>query len=162
MPPRGCFPSEGYPSSSRDPDGPEVPTIGIYYGYAMEIEVGDDLRSPSNDSELLKYDGVLGCTGRGHLPLPDGLRLLGKKPVGCRVDEGDQVTIKVAALYNVYRSDAPPPPDGELELSLVTRRERLVSDLKLFSEILSSIALCTPENEKPSLGRKPCPENQWW
>ena len=162
-PPRACIPDGGYPSSSRSSVG-DVPTITIFYGYNLaEIESGDYSGPPRTDAELFKSIDSLGCEGPGRSPLPAGLRLLGRTPVGCRTDRWGKVILKAEAVYDIYSAhEEGQAPDGELELALATTRQRFDQDLKVFAAILSNISLCTPDGTKPIRGRKSCPQERWF
>ncbi len=154
VPPAGCRASRSYPSSGRYP-GSHVPTISLYYGYnVVEIRPGSP---PRTRREALQIN----C-GEPYAPLPAGIQLLGFAAVGCLIENRGSVEVLVVALYNLEGAQQE-APDHELVVSLMTTRNRLADDLRVFKAIARDIRVCTPDWAKEVVGRSPCPLGVgWW
>lgn len=154
VPPAGCRALRSYPSSGRYP-GSHVRTISLYYGYnVVEIRPGSP---PRTRREALQIN----C-GEPYAPLPAGIQLLGFAAVGCLIENRGSVEVLVVALYNLEGAQQE-APDHELVVSLMTTRNRLADDLRVFKAIARDIRVCTPDWAKEVVGRSPCPLGVgWW
>jgi hypothetical protein len=148
--PSGCIPSQAYASSSR-PTPEFVPVIYLYYGHNVaEIERGNGESSPPQTSA--EY-AQLFCK-KPFLPVPQGLKLLGKPALGCRHDHGDRVEIHLAGLFTGTESG--------LDITLSTTRQRLAQDLRMLSSVAAEITECQPSWDKRKMVRPACPKAPWW
>lgn len=139
-PPAACDTEAGYVLA---PVAEAVPTLDLYYGYnVVEHDYGDGRgeREAEGDAEVALQD----C------PRPEplaGVMLLGRPAVGCRVVDGDRVTVSAAALYEAERSVGHAPLRAQLVVSLTTDRVRLAADWPAFAAFAAGVAQCTPNWE---------------
>jgi hypothetical protein len=158
VPPAACGSSAGYQSSDRFPASP-VPTIGLYYAFnVVEIEHKSGQFSPPRTSrEVL----ALYCT-EPHTRVPVVIQLLGVPAVGCLIEHGRSVEVRVLGVYSAARA-ADGLPDHILIVSLATTKDRLSDDLRVFKAVAGSIHVCTPHGAPDVTGQRPCPPGvTWW
>ena len=126
--PNSCY-RPGYPSSDRGFE-PNVARIEIYYGL-NDGGVGDFSDLPAH------------CKPIGRM------KLLGSFHRVCRLPEPGQIALSVAAKYQSSGV-------SDLDVTLVTTRQRLSNDLPIFRRFVASIRTCTDTD-----ARLTGPASQW-
>jgi len=139
-PPRRCF-GAGYPSSGRGFEG-RAPRIEVFYAYDVTDE-GEGSKPP-----VCKAIGLV--------------RFLGQARRLCKTSSRHGVQVSVSAGYS---ADQP----AEADLTLVTSRSRLATDLVQFERLLESARTCTATWTDDKGGKPfttgsgpPCPADARW
>ena len=143
--PAACDTKAGYVLS---PVEEAVPALSVYYAYnVVEHDYGDGngAREAATDEEVVRQN----CRRPERL---EGVTLLDRPAVGCRTEDGGQVTVWAGALYEAEHAVGRDPLQAKLIVTLTTTRARLAADWPAFAAFAKGVAQCTPNWEAAEWG----------